>query len=87
MRVIAIVYSESACQPVSASLVMSIFPQVMIAFFSLFKLSFDVTLVSFNKSLHGAALGLVNWGIYFGYGLSYVVGNYIPPLDILGQVK
>lgn len=39
-----------------------------------------------NKSLHGAALGLVNWGIYFGYGLSYVVGNYIPPLDIRGQV-
>ncbi|XP_057372732.1 putative metabolite transport protein HI_1104 [Daphnia carinata] len=58
-----VAFGESACQPVSASLVMSLFPQ----------------------SLHGAALGLVNWGIYFGYGLSYVVGNYIPPLDILGQ--
>jgi len=38
------------------------------------------------KSLHGTALGIVNWGIYFGYGLSYVVGNYVPALDILGQV-
>jgi len=35
--------------------------------------------------MHGAALGLVNWGIYFGYGVSFLVGRYIPPLDILGQ--
>lgn len=38
------------------------------------------------QSLHGAALGLVNWGIYFGYGLSYVFGNYITAANILGQV-
>ena len=37
--------------------------------------------------MHGAALGLVNWGIYFGYGVSFLVGRYIPPLDILGQVS
>jgi len=39
----------------------------------------------FPKSQHGTALGIVNWGIYFGYGLSYVVGNYVPLLDIMGQ--
>ena len=31
-------------------------------------------------------MGVVNWGIYFGYGLSYIVGTYIPPLDIGGLV-
>jgi len=36
-------------------------------------------------SLHASALGLVNWGIYIGYGLSFIVGTYIPPLDIMGQ--
>lgn len=56
-------FGEAACKPVSAGLVLSVFP----------------------KSMHGAALGLVNWGIYFGYGLSFVVGKYIPSLDILGQ--
>ena len=39
----------------------------------------------FPQSQHGSALGLVNWGIYFGYGTSYVIGNYVPVLDILGQ--
>jgi len=38
----------------------------------------------FPMSLTGAAMGVVNWGIYFGYGLSYIVGTYIPPLDIGG---
>jgi MFS family permease len=37
--------------------------------------------------LHGAALGLVNWGIYFGYGLSYVFGNYVTEANINGQVR
>jgi len=37
--------------------------------------------------MHGAALGVINWGIYFGYGMSLIVGSYIPPLDILGQVS
>ena len=32
-------------------------------------------------------MGVVNWGIYFGNGLSYVVGTYVPPLNILGQVS
>ena len=39
------------------------------------------------QSMHGAALGLVNWGIYFGYGISFIVGKYVPSLDILGQVS
>ena len=30
-------------------------------------------------------MGVINFGIYFGYGLSYIVGTYIPPLDIGGQ--
>jgi len=58
-----VAFGEAACKPISAGLVVSVFP----------------------KSMHGAALGLVNWGIYFGYGVSFLVGRYIPPLDILGQ--
>ena len=43
---------------------------------------------SFNEqSLHGTAMGIITWGIYCGYGLSFVVGTYVPPLDILGQVS
>ena len=39
------------------------------------------------QSLCGAAMAVVNWGVYFGYGLSFVVGTYVPPLDIMGQVS
>ncbi|XP_076067893.1 D-galactonate transporter [Oratosquilla oratoria] len=39
----------------------------------------------FPKRLHAMALGIFNWGIYFGYGLSYVVGNYITAANILGM--
>ena len=39
------------------------------------------------QSMHGAALGLVNWGVYFGYGMSLIAGRYIPPVNILGQVS
>ncbi|KAK7065848.1 hypothetical protein SK128_005206 [Halocaridina rubra] len=31
------------------------------------------------------ALGIFNWGIYFGYGLSYVVGNFVTAADINGK--
>lgn len=58
-----VAFGESACKPISAGLVLSIFP----------------------VSQRASALGLVNWGIYIGYGLSFIIGTYIPPLDILGQ--
>jgi len=58
-----VAFGEAACKPISAGLVVTVFP----------------------KSMHGAALGLVNWGIYFGYGISFIVGKYVPSLDILGQ--
>lgn len=32
------------------------------------------------------ALGIFNWGIYFGYGLSYAVGNFVTEADILDMV-
>merc|ERR1712071_28218 len=48
-------------------------------------ISAGLVVTVFPKSVHGAALGLVNWGIYFGYGISFIVGKYVPSLDILGQ--
>ncbi|XP_037775569.1 protein spinster homolog 1-like [Penaeus monodon] len=40
---------------------------------------------SFPQSKRALALGIFNWGIYFGYGLSYAVGNFITGADIAGM--
>ena len=39
-----------------------------------------VSLISdlFSAESRGAATGIFHWGIYFGYGLSYVIGVYVP---------
>ena len=37
------------------------------------------------QDLRGAALGVYNWGIYFGYSLSYALGNFIAQANINGQ--
>ncbi|XP_043201897.1 MFS-type efflux pump MSMEG_3705-like [Amphibalanus amphitrite] len=39
----------------------------------------------FSPELRGTALGVYNWGIYFGYSLSYAVGNFITEADIMGM--
>ncbi|XP_042883762.1 protein spinster homolog 1-like [Penaeus japonicus] len=39
----------------------------------------------FPESKRALALGIFNWGIYFGYGLSYAVGNFITAADIAGM--
>ncbi|XP_018026800.1 protein spinster homolog 2 [Hyalella azteca] len=39
----------------------------------------------FTESVRGLALGIFNWGIYLGYGLSYIIGNYVTAADILGM--
>ena len=41
----------------------------------------------FAPELRGTALGVYNWGIYFGYSLAYAVGNYITEADIMGMVR
>ncbi|KAB7498427.1 hypothetical protein Anas_04225 [Armadillidium nasatum] len=33
----------------------------------------------------GLALGIFNWGIYFGYGMSYAVGNFVTQANILNM--
>jgi MFS family permease len=30
------------------------------------------------------ATGIFHWGIYFGFGLSYIIGIYVPTANILG---
>ncbi|KAF2352636.1 Major facilitator superfamily [Trinorchestia longiramus] len=37
----------------------------------------------FSQSMRGFALGVFNWGIYLGYGLSYIIGNYVTAANIL----
>ncbi|XP_041370209.1 MFS-type efflux pump MSMEG_3705-like isoform X2 [Gigantopelta aegis] len=39
----------------------------------------------FSASLRGAAMGVYNWGIYFGYSMSYAVGNFITLANINDQ--
>ncbi|XP_068243293.1 hexuronate transporter [Palaemon carinicauda] len=38
----------------------------------------------FPVSQRAMAIGIFNWGIYFGYGLSYAVGNFITQANISG---
>ncbi|KAK4308786.1 hypothetical protein Pmani_019543 [Petrolisthes manimaculis] len=38
----------------------------------------------FPEVLRALALGIFNWGIYLGYGLSYAVGNFVTEADIGG---
>ncbi|XP_050708531.1 sphingosine-1-phosphate transporter SPNS2-like isoform X2 [Eriocheir sinensis] len=38
----------------------------------------------FPENLRALALGIFNWGIYLGYGLSYAVGNFVTEADIGG---
>lgn len=38
----------------------------------------------FPESIRALALGVFNWGIYLGYGLSYAVGNFVTAADIGG---
>ena len=40
----------------------------------------------FEQRSRGLAMSVFHWGIYFGYGLAFVVGNYVPEANILGQV-
>ncbi|XP_037076088.1 protein spinster homolog 1-like isoform X2 [Pollicipes pollicipes] len=37
----------------------------------------------FAPELRGTALGVYNWGIYFGYSMAYAVGNFITNANIL----
>ena len=38
----------------------------------------------YPSDFRGAATGIFNWGIYFGYGFSYLVGVYGTKVDIFG---
>ena len=40
----------------------------------------------FQPSWRATAIGVYNWGIYFGYSLAYAVGNFVTLADIQGQV-
>lgn len=40
----------------------------------------------FRPSLRGRANGMFSWGIYWGYGLTFTLGNYLAPLDLFKQV-
>ena len=40
----------------------------------------------FPPQLRGLAMSIFTWGIYFGYGISYAIGNYVSAADIMGQV-
>ncbi|KAL7633895.1 UNVERIFIED_CONTAM: hypothetical protein RMT77_015856 [Armadillidium vulgare] len=39
----------------------------------------------FQPERQGLALGIFNWGIYFGYGMSYAVGNFVTQANILNM--
>lgn len=38
----------------------------------------------FPPTARGVANGIFNWGIYYGYGLAYILGGPVTELDILG---
>ena len=38
----------------------------------------------FEPQARGQANGIFSWGIYFGYGLTFTLGNYLAPADVLG---
>jgi len=38
----------------------------------------------FPPTARGVANGIFNWGIYYGYGLAYILGGPVTALDILG---
>ena len=40
----------------------------------------------FDQQSRGFAMSVFNWGIYYGYGLAFAVGNYVTEANILGQV-
>ena len=42
---------------------------------------------TFSNKNRGFAMGYFNWGIYFGYGLAFAIGNYVTEADILGTVS
>jgi len=39
----------------------------------------------FGSSIRGTANGIFSWGIYWGYGLTFTLGNYLAPLDLFGN--
>ncbi|KAK3087414.1 hypothetical protein FSP39_005573, partial [Pinctada imbricata] len=39
----------------------------------------------FSAETRGLALGIYNWGIYFGYSLAYAFGNFVSLANINGQ--
>ena len=39
---------------------------------------------AFSPSGRALANGVFSWGIYFGYGLAYVIGINLTQLDVLG---
>ena len=41
----------------------------------------------FAPELRGTALGVYNWGIYFGYSMAYAVGNFITDANIMDMVS
>lgn len=41
----------------------------------------------FTPETRGFALGIYNWGIYFGYSMSYAFGNFVSLANINGQVS
>ncbi len=38
----------------------------------------------FSPSGRGLANGIFSWGVYYGYGLAFVIGIYMTQADILG---
>jgi hypothetical protein len=36
----------------------------------------------FTPSARGLANGIFSWGVYYGYGLAYVVGIYLTQVDL-----
>lgn len=38
----------------------------------------------FDPSTRGVANGIFSWGVYIGYGLTFVIGNYVPDANIFG---
>lgn len=52
----------------------------------LFFINYNGTKIYFQEK-RGLALGIFNWGIYFGYGLSYAFGNFVTRANITGLVS
>ena len=39
----------------------------------------------FDSSTRGVANGIFSWGVYIGYGMTFLLGNYVGKMQLFGD--